>query len=81
MTKFSISENYLSHCEVNILKGYPVLINSEEVVVNDDQTFSAEIHLDRGINTITIEASRRYSRKVRIERTVLFNPDTVSLHL
>ena len=58
-----------------------ILINHEEVVVNDDQTFSTEIHLDRGINTITIEASRRYSRKVEIERTVLFNPDTVSLDL
>lgn len=27
----SISENYLSHCEVNILKGYPVLINDDDV--------------------------------------------------
>ncbi len=26
----SISEKYLSHCEVNILQGYPVLINDEQ---------------------------------------------------
>ena len=28
-----VTEKYLSHCEVNILKGYPVLINNEIVTV------------------------------------------------
>jgi amidohydrolase len=32
-----VTEKYLSHCEVNILKGYPVLINNEEVTVNAKQ--------------------------------------------
>lgn len=30
----SISEKYLSHCEVNILQGYPVLINDEQVTAS-----------------------------------------------
>ncbi len=32
-----VTEKYLSHCEVNILKGYPVLINSEEVTADAKQ--------------------------------------------
>ncbi len=29
-----VTEKYLSHCEVNILKGYPVLINNETLTTN-----------------------------------------------
>ena len=32
-----VTEKYLSHCEVNILKGYPVLINNEEVTAEAKQ--------------------------------------------
>ncbi len=32
-----VTEKYLSHCEVTILKGYPVLINNEEVTADAKQ--------------------------------------------
>ncbi len=81
MIVFSPTNESISNASVLLVEGLgereaTIRVNGEEVVVNDDQTFSSEVHLDRGINTITIESSRRYSRKVSVVRTVLFNPDT-----
>lgn len=81
MIVFSPTNESISNASVLLVEGLgereaTIRVNGEEVVVNDDQTFSSEVHLDRGINTITIESSRRYSRKVSVVRTVLFNPDS-----
>lgn len=52
-----------------------VYVNDEQVVVNDDRTFKTQIDLEKGLNLITVEAERRYSKRARIERTVLFDPE------
>lgn len=61
-----------------------VYINGEQVVVNPDHTFSVEVDLEKGLNTIVIEAERRYSRRASISRQVVFDPSEsgqVSLRL
>jgi len=52
-----------------------VYVNDKQLVVNDDRTFKTEIDLEKGLNLITVEAERRYSRRAYVERTVLFDPD------
>lgn len=56
-----------------------VSINGKEVVVNEDQTFSLTLDLTRGLNVITIEAKRRYSRPAVIYRRVVFDETTASI--
>lgn len=55
-----------------------VYVNGQQVVVNQDQTFEAFVDLDRGLNVITIEAERRYSRRAVVERRVVFDPQEAS---
>jgi hypothetical protein len=54
-----------------------VFVDSEQVVVNDDRTFKTTIDLEKGLNIIVVEAEARYSKRARIERTVLFDPDAL----
>lgn len=51
-----------------------VYINGEPIVVNEDLTFDTQIDLKEGINTLIIEAERRYSRRAVVERSVVFDP-------
>jgi transcriptional regulator with XRE-family HTH domain len=51
-----------------------VYINGQPVVVDSDATFSADIDLQAGLNVISIEAERRYSRRTFLERYVVFDP-------
>lgn len=51
-----------------------VYIDGEEVVVNADRTFSAQVDLEKGLNVIRVEARRRYSRTATIDRRVVFDP-------
>jgi len=34
------------------------------------------VDLEKGLNTIVVEAERRYSRRATLERQVFFNPDS-----
>ncbi len=51
-----------------------VYINNEPIVVNADNTFDAYVDLREGLNTLVVEAEKRYSRKSIIERSVVFDP-------
>lgn len=51
-----------------------VFINGEQIVVNEDLTFNTSVDLREGINTLTVEAERRYSRRSVVERSVVFDP-------
>lgn len=51
-----------------------VYVNGEQVVVDHDNTFETEVDLDKGLNVITVEAERRYSKRAIIERRVVFDP-------
>ncbi|MDP2631633.1 MAG: helix-turn-helix domain-containing protein [Candidatus Uhrbacteria bacterium] len=54
-----------------------VYVNGEQVVVSNDMTFSTEVDLEKGLNTIVVEAERRYSRRSIEERRVVFDPQGV----
>ncbi|MBU0614270.1 helix-turn-helix domain-containing protein [Patescibacteria group bacterium] len=54
-----------------------VYVNGEQVVVNSDNTFKTEMDLEKGLNIIQIEAERRYSKSVVVERRVVFTPKSV----
>ncbi len=63
-----------------ITKGEATLmIDGEEVIVNADNTFTATIDLERGLNVITVEAKKRYSRSALIFRRVVFEPKISSV--
>lgn len=51
-----------------------VFINGEPVVVDENNTFNASVDLQEGLNTLMIEAQRRYSKKSVVERSVVFDP-------
>ncbi len=50
-----------------------LFVNGQSVVVNDDQTFFTTVDLTRGVNVITVEGTRRYSRKAKEYRRVVFD--------
>src|SRR3989339_301454 len=50
-------------------------INGEEVVISDDNRFQTMVDLSRGLNVITVEAERRYSRTAVIYRRVVFDAE------
>ncbi len=52
-----------------------VLINGDSVMIFDDSTFRETVDLRRGLNTITIEASKRYSRTKTQSRIIRFEPE------
>lgn len=58
-----------------------VFVNGETVAITDDQNFLTDVDLTRGLNIITIEAKRRYSRKAVIYRRIFFNPDETEVSL
>lgn len=55
-----------------------LVINGEQVIVNADYTFETTIDLERGLNIITVEAKRRYSRSAVIYRRVVFESPKIS---
>jgi transcriptional regulator with XRE-family HTH domain len=48
-------------------------VNGRQVVVNDDKTFVTTVDLTRGLNVITVEGAKRYSRKAIEYRRVVFD--------
>ncbi|MBI1908316.1 helix-turn-helix domain-containing protein [Candidatus Uhrbacteria bacterium] len=65
-----------------VVKGEATLaINGEAVIVNADNTFETTIDLERGLNVITVEAKRRYSRSAVIYRRVVFEPKISSVSI
>lgn len=56
-----------------------VIINGETVVIDEHLHFRTEVDLIRGLNVVTVQAKRRYSRETLIYRRVVFEPPTVSL--
>lgn len=58
-----------------VVKGEATLtINGEEIVLDANNSFATTIDLERGLNVVTIEAKRRYSRSAVIYRRVVFDP-------
>ncbi|NBS41367.1 hypothetical protein EBS80_01790, partial [bacterium] len=52
--------------------GTSVLVNGEKVLLNTDGSFATNVSLERGLNVIKIEGTKRYSRtNVEYRRVVL----------
>jgi len=51
-----------------------VYVNTIPVVVDQDAMFSSTVDLQEGLNVISIEAERRYSRRTLVERYIVFDP-------
>ncbi len=56
-----------------------VKVNGKDVIVNQDKTFDVTLDLTRGLNVVTIEAERRYSRPAMIYRRVVFDEKTAAV--
>lgn len=54
-----------------------LMVNGHQVVVNDDKTFSTTVDLSLGLNVITVEGARRYSKKAIEYRRVVFDENSV----
>ncbi len=57
-----------------------VRINNETVQVSSDGMFVKEVYLERGLNTVTITASKKYSRETSLIRHILFEETPPSLN-
>lgn len=51
-------------------------VNGDDVIINDDKSFSTTVDLSRGLNVIRIEAVRRYSRTAIVNRHVVFETES-----
>lgn len=57
-----------------------VQVNGSQVLLNKDGTFVTEVALQRGLNLITIESAKRYSRtSVEYRRVILEQERTLSI--
>ena len=52
-----------------------VYVNGENIVVDEDHSFSVIVDLEKGLNVITVEAERRYSRRAELSKRVVFEPE------
>jgi len=49
-----------------------VYVDGKQILLNQDGTFLAQVDLERGMNLISIEAKKRYSRSSTLYRRVIF---------
>jgi cytoskeletal protein RodZ len=54
-----------------------VKINGSEILLKSDGSFLSEISLERGLNMITIEGSKRYSKSAIEYRRVIFEQEKI----
>lgn len=57
--------------------GTKVRINGSDILLSSDGSFLTEVSLERGLNMITIEGSKRYSKPAKEYRRVIFEQDKV----
>lgn len=51
-----------------------VVVNGTVVAIDESLHFETEVDLARGLNVVTVQATRRYSREALFYRRVVFNP-------
>ncbi len=61
--------------------GAQVVVNGERVLMLSDGYFEKEVVLERGLNVITIEGSKRYSKSAITRRRVILDQPTILSHL
>jgi transcriptional regulator with XRE-family HTH domain len=53
-----------------------VFVNGSEVLLGQDGSFQTDVALERGLNVITVEGSKRYSRSAKTYRRVILEQPT-----
>ena len=56
-----------------------VRVNGEEILLSKDGAFETEVALERGLNLITVEGAKRYSRPATIYRRVILKQEQAAL--
>ncbi len=51
-----------------------VIVNGKILVIDEQHQFKTEVDLTRGLNVVTVQAKRRYSRETTVYRRVVFDP-------
>jgi trehalose/maltose hydrolase-like predicted phosphorylase len=52
-----------------------VYINNQKVVLNNDGSFATSLKLKEGINTLSINAINRLSKKTELIKTIIYRPE------
>ncbi len=61
--------------------GAQVVINGERVLMLADGYFEKEVVLERGLNVITVEGSKRYSKSAVTRRRVILEQPKILSHV
>jgi hypothetical protein len=66
-----VTEQALLTVNGQVDKGVIIKVNDEEVLLSKDGSFETEIALEKGLNVITVEGAKRYSRTTKTYRRVV----------
>jgi transcriptional regulator with XRE-family HTH domain len=86
---FSPSEGYIANSPHTIIEGETekesrLTVNGQDVMVNEEGKFSAQIDLSAGVNTIQISATKKHGKTTTITRHIVVklptNREPVSLN-
>lgn len=58
-----------------------VYVNGELVLIENDGSFTTSVNLQKGLNTITVEAKKRYSQKARATRHIILEDVINTSHI
>ncbi len=56
-----------------------IKVNGNPTLISKDGSFDAEVTLERGLNIITIEGTKRYSRTTRLYRHIIFQENHTAI--
>lgn len=56
-----------------------ILVNGEEVLLDKEGNFEVDVALERGLNVITVEGAKRYSRPATVYRRVMLSQDRTTV--
>lgn len=71
----SVTQDAIVHVRGTTDTKADVKINGNGVLLRRDGTFEADVALERGLNVITVESAKRYSRSATLERRVILQQD------
>ena len=66
------TEDAVVHVKGQVKNEASIKVNGVNVLLGPDGTFETEVALERGLNVITVEGAKRYSRTAKEMRRVLF---------
>lgn len=78
---FFPADGYITHDAVVHVRGSAdpkatVMVNGTEVLTRQDGTFETDVALQRGLNVVTVEGAKRYSRMAEAHRRIILEEAT-----